>query len=292
MKKKSTSKSLRINGLPWILPAFLFLVVIIYFSIGFTFNLSAYNWDGLSPTREFWGWENYNRLFHDKVFWKCLSNTVIYFIITFVIQNVLGFLFAAILHSDVKFATVHKCLIFIPTIIAPATMAPVFRLLFSPQGMLQSLFDKLHLPITVDWLSNPRTALFVLMSVAIWEFTGMSFILYFAAMSQIDREILEAARIDGAGNMRVILSMVVPHCRGTTISLAMLGVIGALKTFEIPYLITTGGPNHATEFLGTYIYRQGIRNAHLGYAAALSVTLLVLAVIGAFLTNRLNTEEG
>ena len=292
MKKKSTAKSLRINGLPWILPAFLFLVVIIYFSIGFTFNLSAYNWDGLSPTREFWGWENYNRLFHDKVFWKCLSNTVIYFIITFVVQNVLGFLFAAILHSDVKFATVHKCLIFIPTIIAPATMAPVFRLLFSPQGMLQSLFNKLHLPITVDWLSNPRTALFVLMSVAIWEFTGMSFILYFAAMSQIDREILEAARIDGAGNMRVILSMVVPHCRGTTISLAMLGVIGALKTFEIPYLITTGGPNHATEFLGTYIYRQGIRNAHLGYAAALSVTLLVLAVIGAFLTNRLNAEEG
>ena len=85
--------------------------------------------------------------------------------------------------------------------------------------------------------------------------------------------------------------MVVPFCRGTTISLGMLGVIGALKTFEIPYLITTGGSNHATEFLGTYIYRQGIRNSHLGYAAALSVTLLVLAVCGAFLTNRLNKEE-
>jgi raffinose/stachyose/melibiose transport system permease protein len=292
MKNKKSAKALRINGLPWILPAFLFLVVVIYFSIGFTFNLSAYNWDGLSPVKEFWGWENYRRLFNDKVFWKCLSNTVIYFIITFVIQNVLGFMFAAILHSDVKFPTVHKCLIFIPTIIAPATMAPVFRLLFSPQGMLQSIFKTLHIPITVDWLSNPRTALFVLMSVAIWEFTGMSFILYFAAMSQIDHEMLEAARIDGAGDLKVIWSMVVPYCRGTTISLAMLGVIGALKTFEIPYLITTGGPNHATEFLGTYIYRQGIRNAHLGYAAALSVTLLVLAVIGAFLTNRLNSEEG
>ena len=292
MKNMKSAKALRINGLPWILPAFLFLVVVIYFSIGFTFNLSAYNWDGLSPVKEFWGWENYRRLFNDKVFWKCLSNTVIYFIITFVIQNVLGFMFAAILHSDVKFPTVHKCLIFIPTIIAPATMAPVFRLLFSPQGMLQSIFKTLHIPITVDWLSNPRTALFVLMSVAIWEFTGMSFILYFAAMSQIDHEMLEAARIDGAGDLKVIWSMVVPYCKGTTISLAMLGVIGALKTFEIPYLITTGGPNHATEFLGTYIYRQGIRNAHLGYAAALSVTLLVLAVIGAFLTNRLNSEEG
>jgi raffinose/stachyose/melibiose transport system permease protein len=291
MKKKNSAKALRINGLPWILPAFLFLVVVIYFSIGFTFNLSAYNWDGLSPVKEFWGWENYRRLFNDKVFWKCLSNTVIYFIITFVIQNVLGFMFAAILHSDVKFPTVHKCLIFIPTILAPATMAPVFRLMFSPQGMLQNIFNTLHLPITVDWLARPDTALYILMGVAVWEFTGMSFILYYAAMSQIDKEMLESARLDGAGNLRVLWSMVAPNCRGTTVSLAMLGVIGALKTFDIPYLITTGGPNHATEFLGTYIYRQGIRQSHLGYAAALSVMLLILAICGAFLTNRVNKGD-
>ncbi len=284
-------KSLQINGLPWILPAFLFLVAVIYFSVIYTFHLSAYDWDGLSPVKDYIGASNYVKLFKDPVFWKCLKNTVVYFVITFVLQNFLGFMFAAILHSEVKLATIHKCIIFIPTIIAPATMAPVFRLLYSPQGMLQSVFNTLHIGITVDWLSNPRTALFVLMSVAIWEFTGMSFILFYAAMSQIDREMLEAARIDGAGNLRVLWSMVVPHCKGTTISLAMLGVIGALKTFEIPYLITTGGPNHATEFLGTYIYRQGIRQSHLGYAAALSVILLVLAIIGAFLTNSLNQEN-
>lgn len=284
-------KSLQINGLPWILPAFLFLVAVIYFSVIYTFHLSAYDWDGLSPVKDYIGASNYVKLFKDPVFWKCLKNTVVYFVITFVLQNFLGFMFAAILHSEVKLATIHKCIIFIPTIIAPATMAPVFRLLYSPQGMLQSVFHTLHIGITVDWLSNPRTALFVLMSVAIWEFTGMSFILFYAAMSQIDREMLEAARIDGAGNLRVLWSMVVPHCKGTTISLAMLGVIGALKTFEIPYLITTGGPNHATEFLGTYIYRQGIRQSHLGYAAALSVILLVLAIIGAFLTNSLNQEN-
>ena len=288
---KKNSKSLRINGLPWILPAFIFLVAVIYFSVFFTLNLSMYDWDGLSPVKKPLGLANYVKLFKDPVFWKCLKNTIVYFVITFVIQNILGFLFAAILHSDVKLATIHKCIVFIPTIIAPATMAPVFRLLYSPQGMLQEIFNKLHIAITVDWLSNPHTALFVLMSVAIWEFTGMSFILYYAAMSQIDREMLEAARIDGAGNIRVLWSMVVPHCKGTTISMAMLSVIGALKTFEIPYLITTGGPNHATEFLGTYIYRQGIRQSHLGYAAAISVILLVLAIIGAFLTNSLNKEK-
>lgn len=289
MQDRAASMKLkRTNGLIWILPAFLFLVIIIYYSMFFTFNLSTLEWDGLSPETTAVGMANYAKLFRDKVFWKCLQNTVVYFIITFVIQNSLGFIFAAILHTDVKLATLHKCLIFIPTILAPATMAPVFRLLYSPQGILQSFFNWAHIPIMVDWLSRPNTALYVLMSVAIWEFTGMSFILYYAAMSQIDMEMLEAARIDGAGNLRTLWSMVLPNCRGTTVSMAMLGVIGALKTFDIPYLITTGGPMHATEFLGTYIYRQGIRQSHLGYAAAISVMLLVLAVVGAYLTNRAN----
>jgi len=282
----------RNKGLVWILPAFLFLVVIIYYSMFFTFDLSTSNWDGLSPVREAVGLKNYEKLLGDKVFWKCLQNTAIYLVVTFIVQNALGFIFAVILHSDVKLPTLFKCIIFIPTILAPATMAPVFRLLFSPQGLLQQVFDTLHLGITVDWLSKPDTALIVLMSVTIWEFTGMSFILYYAAMSQIDTEMLEAARLDGAGNLRTLWHMVLPGCRGTTVSMGMLSVIGALKTFDIPYLITTGGPMHATEFLGTYIYRQGIRQSHLGYAAALSVVLLVLAIVGAFLTNKANAKEG
>lgn len=282
----------RNKGVVWILPAFLFLVVIIYYSMFFTFSLSTTNWDGLSPVREAVGLKNYEKLFGDKVFWKCLQNTAIYLVVTFIVQNTLGFIFAVILHSNVKLPTLFKCIIFIPTILAPATMAPVFRLLFSPQGLLQTIFDTLHLGITVDWLSKPDTSLIVLMSVTIWEFTGMSFILYYAAMSQIDTEMLEAARLDGAGNLRTLWHMVLPGCRGTTVSMGMLSVIGALKTFDIPYLITTGGPMHATEFLGTYIYRQGIRQSHLGYAAALSVVLLVLAIAGAFLTNKANTKEG
>ena len=282
----------RNKGVVWILPAFLFLVVIIYYSMFFTFSLSTTNWDGLSPVREAVGLKNYEKLFGDKVFWKCLQNTAIYLVVTFIVQNTLGFIFAVILHSSVKLPTLFKCIVFIPTILAPATMAPVFRLLFSPQGLMQTIFNTLHLGITVDWLSRPDTALIVLMSVTIWEFTGMSFILYYAAMSQIDTEMLEAARLDGAGNLRTLWHMVLPGCRGTTVSMGMLSVIGALKTFDIPYLITTGGPMHATEFLGTYIYRQGIRQSHLGYAAALSVILLVLAIAGAFLTNKANTKEG
>lgn len=291
MKKNKTSRYKKINGLLWILPAFIFVVGIIYYSVFYTFNLSTLDWNGLDPIKTNVGISNYTKVFSDWVFWKAIKNTIVYFIFTFLIQNFLGFIFAAILHTEVKFATLHKCLIFIPTILAPATMAPVFRLLFSPQGMLQDIFNTLHIGITVDWLSKPNSALIILMIVAIWEFTGMSFILYYAAMSQIDKEMLEASYLDGAGNLRTLMSIVLPNCKGTTVSLAMLGIIGALKTFDIPYLITIGGPNHATEFLGTYIYRQGIRQSHLGYAAAISVMLLVLAICGAILMSRANKGD-
>lgn len=292
MKKNKTLRFTKISGLPWILPAFVFVVVIIYYSIFYTFKLSTLDWNGFDPVQTKVGISNFTKaLFSDWIFWKAIRNTIVYFIFTFLVQNFLGFIFAAILHTKVRLATLHKCLIFIPTILAPATMAPVFRLLFSPQGILQDIFDNLHLGITVDWLAKPNSALFILMIVAVWEFTGMSFILYYAAMSQIDKEMLEASHIDGAGNFRTLLTMVLPNCKGTTISLAMLGIIGALKTFDIPYLITTGGPNHATEFLGTYIYSQGIGQSHLGYAAALSVMLLVLAICGAIFINRLNKGD-
>jgi raffinose/stachyose/melibiose transport system permease protein len=292
MKVGKGSKIRGMGGLPWILPAFVFIVGLIYYSIFYTFNLSALDWNGLDPVQKSVGLENYAHAFRDWVFWMALRNTAVFFVVTFVAQNFLGFVFAAILNTKVKFATLHKCLIFIPTILAPATMAPVFRLLFSPQGLLQRVFDTLHLGITADWLSRPTSALVVLMIITVWQYTGMSFILYYAAMSQIDMEMMEAARLDGASNIRALASIVFPNCMGTTVSLAMLGVIGALKTFDIPYLVTVGGPNHATEFLGTYIYRQGIRQSHLGYAAAMSVILLVLAVGGAILTNRANKIGG
>jgi len=293
MGKKHANKHIiaRNGGLIWIIPAFVFLVAVIYYSIIYTIGLSTVEWNGLDPVRIYVGLGNYEQVFNDWIFYRTIRNTVIFFVVTFIVQNALGFLFAAILHTDVKIPTFYKCLVFIPTILPPATMAPVFRLLFSPQGMLQDIFNSLNLGITVDWLAKPVSAMAILMVVTVWQFTGISFILYFAAMSQIDKEMMEAARIDGIGNVGMLIRIVWPTCLGTTVTLAMLGFIGALKTFDIPYLITGGGPNRATEFLGTYIYRQGIRQSNLGYAAALSVILLVLAIGGALLMSRVSKKS-
>jgi len=146
-----------------------------------------------------------------------------------------------------------------------------------PDVRLIAAFTKLAQP----WLAQTTTALPVIMLITVWEWTGVTFVLYYAAISQIDSSVLEAARLDGAGNTRIIRSIIWPSVSGTTIALATLGAIGALKTFDVPYLVSGGsmGPNDATQFLGTYIYQMTITLDHVGYGAALSIILLVIAVI-------------
>ena len=268
------------SGLPWILPALALVIGMIYFSIGYTGWVSTIDWNGfiLSPA-EFVGWDNYTAMLGDPVFWTAIGHTVVFFVVTFTVQTAIGFTFAAIMHSRVRLAPVYKVVIFIPTVLAPATMAPVFRLIFDANGTFNAFLEAIGLgALAQPWLADGGTAMAVVMLVTIWQWTGLTFILFYAAMSQIEPEILEAARVDGASNLRTLWSIVWPMCRGTTIALATLGVIGALKTFDVPYLVTKAGPNHATEFLGTYIYQTMVQEKHFGYAAAISVALLVLAV--------------
>ena len=272
-------------GMVWILPALALVVGMIYFSIGFTGYVSTLDWNGfvLSPS-EFVGWDNYTAMVQDPVFWTAIWHTVVFFVVTFTIQTAIGFTFAALLHSRIRLAPIYKIIIFVPTVLAPATMAPVFRSIFDANGQFNWVLEHVGLgDLARPWLAESATAMPVVMVVTIWQWTGLTFILFYAAMSQIDPQVLEAARVDGASNFRTLRSIIWPLCAGTTIALATLGVIGALKTFDVPYLVTKAGPNHATEFLGTYIYQTMVQEKHFGYAAAISVALLVIAIGGGVL---------
>jgi raffinose/stachyose/melibiose transport system permease protein len=281
---------LQVAGLPWILPAIVLIVGLIYFSIGYTGYVATLDWNGFilsSPTHV--GAANFTKMVGDSVFWNAIGHTAYFYVITFSVQTAIGFVFAAIMHSRVRLGAIYKVIVFVPTVLAPATMAPVFRQIFDVDGQFNWLLSHVGLDtLTQPWLAEPSTAMAVVMAITVWQWTGLTFILFYAAMSQIDPEILEAARIDGAGNIRALRSIVWPMCRGTTSALAMLGLIGALKTFDIPYLVTKGGPNHGTEFLGTYIYQTMVQQKHFGYAAAISVALLVLAIGGGVLMSMRN----
>ena len=267
------------SGLVWIVPALIVSVGLIYYCIGYTGFISSWNWDGVSPTHQSAGFGNYRQLWADPVFWGTLRHTLLYFVIVLVAEVLLGMVFAALLHSKVWLGAIYKVIIFLPVVLAPATMAPVFRDIFAPTGQFNEVLRFFGLGVLQrSWLAEPQTALGVIIAIGIWQSTGVAFILYFAAMGQIDGEIIEAARLDGAGATRMFRSIIWPSVRGTTAALSVLTAIASLKLFDIPYLVTSGGPDFGTEFLGTFIYRVSIPQAQVGYGAALSIVLLVLAV--------------
>ena len=286
-------RRIRPQGYTWVLPALALSVGLIYYCIGYTGYISTLDWNGTAPDPTSVGLANYAKLFADPVFWMAIQHTLLFFVVTFAVQTVLGIVFAAMLHSRPFAGTLYKVVLFVPVVLAPAIMAPVFRQIFANNGQFNWILEHVGLgSLAQPWLAQPSTALWVIMVISVWQWTGMTMILYYAAMSQIEPEVLEAAEMDGAGNIRKLVSIIWPSVRGTTIALATLSAIGSLKTFDIPYLVTTGGPNFATEFLGTMIYRISIPLGQVGYGAAISVMLVVVALVLGIVLNVRKRERG
>jgi raffinose/stachyose/melibiose transport system permease protein len=262
----------------FLLPATAIVVGVVYYSVGFTVWASAMDWDGISPDARFVGLGNYARAFGDPAFWGTLAHTAL-FSLVIPIQMALGLAFAVALHSRVLLGPLYKVILFLPVVLSPAVMAPVFRRIFDAEGPLNQGLEAVGLGnLAHPWLADPSTALAVVMLVNVWQWTGFSFMLYHAGLTQIDQSIFDAARLDGAGNLAMVRHIVVPMLSGTHLTLAVLGVIGAFKTFDVVFLITGGGPAGSTEFLSTYIYKQAIGRFDMGYASALSILLLVISV--------------
>jgi ABC-type sugar transport system permease subunit len=278
--------------MPWLIPALTLSVGLIYYCIGYTGYISTLKWNGVSSNPQFVGLENYVKLAGDPVFQKTMAHVALFFVVGFAAQAVLGLGTAIMLHSRLRCATLYKIIVFIPALIAPAIMAPVHRRIFAKEGFLNWILEHVGLGrFAQPWLAQGSTALWVVIFVQIWSAVGFGFILYYAAISQIEPEVMEAARLDGAGNIRVIVSVIVPAVKPTTVALAILYAINSLKTFDIPYLVTRGGPNYASEFLGTYIYTNTVQLAKVGYAGALSIVLLVLSITAGVVFSRTSRSK-
>jgi len=268
-------------------------VGLIYYSIVYSGYISFFDWrGGRSPMNPI-GFDNYVEAFTDPVFWTAIRNTVVYFVVVFAVQVIGGVFFAAALHSKVFLGSLYKVIIVIPVVVAPATLAPAHIQVWQSNGTVNAILESIGLgALTQSWIGQSTTSLMVVILVGCWGSIGFGFILYFGAMTQIDPEMIEAGRVDGAGNLRILFSLVLPNVKAITISLAILNLITALKLFDNVWLITQGGPAHSSEFLGTMIYSEiAASDRNLGYASALSVILLVIAVATSILIQLRSRER-
>ena len=274
----------------YLLPALIFVFGVIYVGLGYTGWVSLLDWNGLSPDQDFVGFRNFIEIATDPIFWHAMGNVLIFGVITTFVQMGIGLIMAILLQGRLVWGRgVIKVLLFIPVVLAPAVVATGFRNLLSPDGAFNQLLGSVGLTWAQQaWLANPSLALYAIIGISIWAGTGYSFVLYQAAISQIDSSLPEAAQVDGAGSFRILRYVVIPQLTGTHVILIILGFMGALKTFDLVFLTTGGGPGRQTEFLTTYIYREGVNQFHAGYSAALSIVLVLLCLAFTLIQLRVN----
>tara|TARA_B110000196_G_scaffold76662_1_gene65788 strand:- start:843 stop:1715 length:873 start_codon:yes stop_codon:yes gene_type:complete len=283
-----------IKDILYILPSFIFITIFFFYPIGYIFGISFLEWNGISQNKSFIGLDNYKNFFTDPIAMKSLGNQILWGIITILSQMFLGLTMAILLRSQAKFKIFYKLIFFLPNIISVAVVAYVFNKIYDNNfGELNYFLDSIKLNfLQHPWLGDPDTALYCLMIANIWQWTGFSFLLYHAGMTQINEELYESARIDGANIFNIVRNIVIPLLKPTHIALMILGVIGTLKTFDIIYLTTRGGPARSTEFLSTYIFQKGILEFKASYASTMALMIVLIALVITVLQVKVYNRRG
>ncbi len=264
----------------FMVPAVVSFLLFIVYPIAWVAFSSAFSQSLYGQVR-FAGLANYVELFSDPVFWVILKNMFLWALITIPVQMIIGGLIAyAIEEYTLRSQGFFRSLFFIPVVTSVAVIAIIWSQLYAPYyGLLQQGFRNIGINFQTNILGTPDTAIFALIIVNIWEWTGFSMLMYIPAIDSIPFEVFESSRMDGASGLRLIWSIIVPMVAPVTKALLLLGIIGTLQTFPLVYLMTNGGPNHASEIFGTYIFKQGFVISRIGYASALSMIVLVLALL-------------
>ena len=223
---------------------------------------------------------NYRATLADPVFWVMLRNMALWGGITIPVQMVLGGGIAYLIERCTRRSrTFFRTMFFLPVVTSVTVVAIVWGQMYAPYyGIIGAYLAPLGLDVLGAPLADPSFAILALIGVNVWQWTGFSMILYVAGINNIPTELFDAASIDGARGLRMVCSIVVPMLAPVTRALLLLGVIGTLQTFPLVYLMTGGGPDHASEVFGTYIFRQGFVLNDTGVSAALSVIVLVLSL--------------
>ncbi|TCL64152.1 sugar ABC transporter permease [Rhizobium sp. BK251] len=243
---------------------------------------SLYEFSLTSPEWRFVGLGNYAQAMADPVFWLALRNNALIVIGSIVLQVGFGTVLAAILDRGLPAgSTIFRTIIFAPMVISSVAVALIWLIILDPNtGVLNALVKHVGLtPPILGWLGDPNIAMPMLLVIAAWQYTGFMMVLILAGLQGVPKELYEAAALDGAKGVKAFWHITLPSIRNVLVVAILITTIGGIKVFDLIYATTNGGPANATQVMGTYIYLQAFSLNNMGYADAMSVVLLVLAVL-------------
>lgn len=275
-----------------LLPSLGLSFAIILFPAFRTVITSFTDWNGMSATQNFVGWQNYRELFSNDVFKKSITNNFRWMVIYLTIPIVISLINSYFLFGTRKSRTFYQMVFLMPFIIAPIANSIIWlNMIYSPVSGLVGFLNKTYAWKLKSPLSSTSTALFGIAAVDIWRYWGFLAVVFLASLRQIPSEQIEAAEVEGASAWQVYRYVCFPNILPTFRLMIILIVIQSFMVFDYVYLLTRGGPAHATEMLGTVAYSYAFSRFRYGMASAVALIMSLIGFVASLFYVRFNKSE-
>ncbi len=258
------------------------ILMFVYIPVCVNFFYSFFRLSSYSSGKIFVGLNNFKRLFTDDAFPIMLRNNLYYCIISLIVQVGFGTVIALLLESKLtgKFRNFYRNVYYIPALISLTAVGLLFTFVYSPDlGLINTFLEAIGLgQYTQTWLGDSKLAIFCIIAMSQWQFTGYITLLMVVAIQNISDDYTEAAKIDGAGPIRTAVNIILPLAKEQLLVCSIITIIGAFKLFTEVYSTTGGGPGKSTQVLGTFLYQNAFLHDDLGMAAATGVLIFAITV--------------
>jgi len=276
-------------GLLLVAPLMVLTVVFFLFPMVNAIWYAFVDFDGLNPAPPWVGFGNFTELARDPDVWAAFRNNIIWIVIGTIAPLVIGLMLALLMWSVRRGTVTYRVAFFMPYVLPQVAVGVVWGWIYAPtRGWLNRTLEAVGLGgLATGWLGNPDTALYAVLGTAIWMTSGFVFIILLAALRNVDTEIVEASRLDGANALQRLWYIVLPQIMPVFLMVTTLTLIGGFAVFDIIFIMTGGGPAGATDVLGTVAYSSAFELSRISYGTALALVITVLAIPFAVWMNRL-----
>jgi ABC-type sugar transport systems, permease components len=259
----------------------LLLMTFAYYPAMELVRLSFTDWNGISANQTYIGWANYKEVFSNPDIFGVFRNNVAYFVVG-IVQNIVALYFAVILNGKLKGRNLFRLLLFLPYILNGVAVAYLFGYVYdTTNGSLNYVLGQLGFGKLAEtsWLGTSSIVNYTLASVGFWRFMGFNMVIYLAALQSIPNDLYEAASIDGANGWHKFIYITLPNIYKIIELNLFLTVTGALEVFDLPFVLTKGGPAGASETFVMKIIETAFQFNNYGLASAMSVVLLIFVIV-------------
>ncbi len=275
----------------YLLPALVVYAAFMLYPLVQTANYSLYEWKGFGPAT-FVGAQNYLDLLADRAFHAAIWHALVLVFFYAIAPTAVGLVLASVLRRGrVRGLGIFRALIFLPQVIALVVVAVAWRHIYATDGTLNALLGALGIHSDIGWLGDADLALPAVGLIGFWLSTGLVMLILLAGMLRIPRELFEAARLDGASAVQEFFAVTLPSVRGEIATALVLTIIAALKTFDLVYMTTAGGPGTATTVPSYEVFNRAFNHKHVGSAAAVAVVLTVMVFLINAAVSRIGEEK-